>query len=178
MEDRLLKQKGDIMFWKSDVQNVVLETVGGFKEAEKSLRENLDFDAVWERDIRFKTVAISIEDLRVRAGKNDGTTDVVFPDKPVTPGDKWPGRFSIGGKTVPIDYVFVGAGSIAGYPTHTIEARFSDPSIEQIEPYRFHVGQDDGRVVLSSGAAKVQTNGMTVNVKFSMRRTAKYMAPG
>lgn len=178
MEDRLLKQQGDIMFWKSDVQNVILETIGGFKEAEKSLRENLDFDAVWERDIRFRTVAIGIENFRMRAGKDEGTTDVVFPDKPVKPGAKWPGRFSIGGKTIPINYVFVGPGRIEGYPTHTIEARFSDPTIEQIKPYRFHVGQDDGRVVLSSGAAKVQTRGMTVEVSFTMRRTAKYMAPG
>lgn len=178
MEDRLLKQQGDVMFWKSDVQNVILETIGGFKEAEKSLRENLDVDAIWERDIRFRTVAIAIEDFRMRAGKDEGTTDVVFPDKPVKPGAKWPGRFSIGGKTIPIHYVFVGPGRIDGYPTHTIEARFSDPTIEQIKPYRFHVGRDDGRVVLSSGAARVQTRGMTVGVSFTMRRTAKYMAPG
>lgn len=178
MEDRFLKQQRDVLFWQTDVQNVVLQTTGGFKAAEASLKESLDFDGMFERDIRNRTLAISIEDFRMKSSPEEGTTDVILPDRPVKPGDSWPGRFTIGGKTVKIAYVYLGEQRVESNPTYVIEARFNDPSIVQIKPYRFWVAQDDGRTVLSSGAAKVTTNGMVLNLEYRMRRISKYTAPG
>jgi len=177
LEDRFLKQVGKTLFWQTDTKNVVLETTGGFKTAEETLKYGFDMDALWERDDRHRTIAISIGEYRMLSGSNEGTSDVVLPDRPVRLGDRWPGRFTVGGKNVRVSYVYRGPHRVNGTPTYLIEALFDEVDIEQTKPYRFHVAQDDGRTVLASGGAKFNTNGMTVEAKFSMRRTAKYTAP-
>lgn len=177
MEDRFVKQVGKTLYWTTDVKNVLIETTGQFKAAEASLKESFDFDGIFERDDRHRTLAISIGDFRVKSGPNEGTSDVVLPDRPVRPGDRWPGRFSVGGKTVPVNYVYRGPHRVNGTPTYLIEALFAEKDVEQVKPYRFHVAQDDGRTVLASGAARVALNGITIGAEFSLRRTAKYTAP-
>lgn len=177
MEDRFRKQVGNTLFWETDVKNVLIETTGEFKAGEAALKESFDFDGVWERDDRHRTLAISIGDFRVPAGKDEGTSDVVLPDKPVRPGDRWPGRFMVGGKTVRVNYVYRGTHQLNGTPTYLIEALFDASDIKQVKPYRFYVAQDDGRTVLASGGAQFTTNGITISAEFSMRRTAKYTAP-
>lgn len=177
MEDRFQKQVGKTLFWQTDVKNVLIETTGEFKAGEAALKENFDFDGLWERDDRHRTIAISIGKYRVPSGLNEGTSDVVLPDRPVRPGDRWPGRFEVAGKTVRVNYVYRGTHQLNGTPTYLIEALFDASDIKQVKPYRFYVAQDDGRTVLASGRAQFTTNGIAFSAEFSMRRTAKYSAP-
>lgn len=177
LDERFVKQEGKKHFWDVKTQNVILNTTGGFKQAEEMLKSSFDISGLWERDDRNRVQAITIIDVRVPMSANDGTSDVVLPEGRVRPGAKWPGKFNAGSTPVKGEYVYLGTHSLNGHPTYLIEFRFSDKNVTQIKPYQFHVAQDDGRTVLGSGSCKMVTNGMTVEVAFTMKRTAKYTAP-
>lgn len=177
LDERFHKQEGKTLFWDVKTRNVIINTTGNFKQAEAGLKDGFDLTGMWERDDRHRVQAITIEGYRVPLSEKDGTSDVVLPSGPVKPGAKWPGNFNTGSTSVKGEYVYIGPHSLSGQPTYLIEFRFNDKNVTQIKPYQFHVAQADGRTVLASGHSRIVTNGITIEVSFTMRRTAKYTAP-
>lgn len=177
VDEQFVKQEGKTLFWDVKTRNVILNTTGGFKQTEEMLKSGFDISGLWERDERNRVQAITIVDFRVPMSADEGTSDVVLPQGRVKLGAKWPGKFNAGSTPVKGEYVYLGPHSLNGQPTYLIEFRFSEKNVTQIKPYQFHVAQDDGRTVLGSGSCKMVTNGMSVEVSFTMKRTAKFTAP-
>lgn len=123
-------------------------------------------------------LSITVSGYTIAWGKDQGTSDVTYSERPVRPGSTWKGFLDIGSVKTPTDYRFVGSGSYRGAPAWVIDATMTGSKIRMERPYRFWVAKDDGRTLCAEGKASVQEGGFSFNLTFKLEQTARFVLPG
>lgn len=122
-------------------------------------------------------LSITVSGYTIAWGKDQGTSDVTYSERPVRPGSTWKGFLDIGSVKTPTDYRFVGSGSFRGTSAWVIDATMTGPKVRMANPYRFWVAKDDGRTIYAKGEASVQEGGFSFNLTFKLEQTARFVLP-
>lgn len=123
-------------------------------------------------------LSITVSGYTIAWGKDQGTSDVTYSERPVRPGSTWKGFLDIGSVKTPTDYRFVGSGNFRGTSAWVIDATMVGSKVRMATPYRFWVAKDDGRTLYAEGKASVQEGGFSFNLTFKLEQTARFFLPG
>lgn len=168
-------KKGKNFLWKVGFKPPTVTATGEMKAIEKTLKETYDMDAlIYERTPSNKPLAFYIEEHRFDINwEKEGTSEIIFSEKPVKPGDTWPGKIMAGSLPLDVTFKYVGVDTHAGQKTWKVESRPSGTGVEIIQPYVWQVDQRDGRVLHASGKLRATVQGVSLDMHFEVKQTSR-----
>jgi len=176
-EERPIKIESGRIRWATKWTKVDATGTKGMAAAVPGVRQMADTPYVITRKRSNWPLSITVSGYTVRWGKDQGTSDVTFSERPVRPGQTWQGFLDIGSVKTPTTYRFAGSGNWGGRPAWVVEATMRGSKVRMARPYIFWVGKDDGRTLAAHGEATVNEGGFTFEMRFKLEQTARFVLP-
>jgi hypothetical protein len=105
---------------------------------------------------------------------NSGTSDLVYSGKPVRVGDSWNSRIVASGITADVTYKLVEYGKHRGFDAAKITGIYKPgQEVKNLKPLIFWVDPKDGKLLSTSGALQITTQGSTIEMSFDIARVKK-----
>lgn len=175
MTETFKGKKGKNFLWQMAFKPPTVTATGDLKAIEKTLKETYEMDPLtYERTPSNKPLAFYIEEHRFDINwEKEGTSEIIFSEKPVNPGDTWPGKIMAGNLPLDVTFKFIGVDIFAGQKTWKVESRPSGTGVEIIQPYVWQVDQRDGRVLHASGKLRATVQGVSLDMHFAVKQTSR-----
>lgn len=171
-------KKGKNYLWQVAFKEPTVTGTGELKVLEKTLKENYDIDPIiYERTTSNKPLAFHIDEHKFTVNwEKEGTSEIIFAEKPVKPGATWPGKIMAGSTPLDVTFKYMGPDKFGNLKTWKVESRPTGTGVKVIRPYEWQVDQRDGRVLHASGALEATVQGVALTMNFEIKQTSRKVA--
>jgi len=175
MREKYTGMKGGDQLWEVKFLNATATGRGNFASFAKSVKEDFsNMTMIYERKPTNVPVAVTYEKYRLPVDPDaEGTSDLIFPVKPVLVGNTWIGKFKAGASLLDMTYKYLGTGTHKGLATWRIEGTPKGAGVKTLKPYLWQVDQRDGRTLDASGQVQITIGDITAQMTFSIQQTRR-----
>lgn len=168
MHEKLLSVKNGQYRWSVHFDVKSVADAGLFQGAAALLKQMDGIAIQRDADAFNQTIKFSAGGQSLGGGSGP---DLVFPRKPISPGEAWRASVDIKGNPATMRFQFDGYGTYANRSAAKFSGVFEpNPVAETVEPYTFYVDLADGKLLHSRGIARVAKNNRHLEVWYEVIR--------
>ncbi|MEQ1823386.1 MAG: hypothetical protein ABL949_12830 [Fimbriimonadaceae bacterium] len=170
LTEKAAAREGNNTWWNMKFAVISAKGTGEYAKLSDELKSVAKLNLSFLRSPQNQLLGSKVNGQAVPSEGNTGTSDVTFPEQPVSVGSTWKSMIDLSAKKAAVTYQFLGSKTWNGKPAYLVSGTITDKTVKTTSPYRFYIEPKTCKTLYAEGAAQVATGGILTDVAFKLKR--------